>query len=395
MFPINLQKTASALVASIAPKNCICTCSHVRRKTWLNARKPQKLTAIEAVFGSTTPQTRFYSQLDSVNTDSLVKQHHQSPDVDSVRSFADFDGEIGNQFSRKNFSPSMPSHSDSLSHYVNSSKTLQTLVMFGVSLYDIQRKHPEALDFLVKLKYPDDFQSVLHWLKSHGIEPAEMGDIITKNPFILDPACSVKDFSEITEYLSSKKFTAEQISSLLVRHPQILNIDVLKLDGILGFYSKIPTNYERRKITYSAEELRNIVVRCPQLLNRSLRSVYLTIQILERSCSFTIAEIRLLLLQRPQILLMDSVKLDKLYRFYVNEMGLTNQHICRSPFILDTRIKIVRPRHLYLKHLGKDIYGEEEQGYIGLYDIVPCTDEEFCRRCQLDYNHFVDFMKTL
>merc|ERR1712136_128388 len=100
--------------------------------------------------------------------------------------------------------------------------------------------------------------------------------------------------------------------------------------------------------TYNAEELRNIIVRCPQLLNRSLRSVYLTIQILERSCSFTIAEIRLLLLQRPQILLLDSVKLDKLYRFYVNEMGLTNQHICRSPFILDTRIKIVRPRHLYL-----------------------------------------------
>ena len=69
--------------------------------------------------------------------------------------------------------------------------------MFGVSLYDIQRKHPEALDFLVKLKYPDDFQSVLHWLKSHGIEPTEMGDIITKNPFILDPACSVKVFSEM------------------------------------------------------------------------------------------------------------------------------------------------------------------------------------------------------
>ena len=64
-----------------------------------------------------------------------------------------------------------------------------------------------------------------------------------------------------TEYLSSKKFTDEQISSLLVRHPQILNIDVVKLDGILGFYSKMPTNYERRKITYSAEELRNIVVR--------------------------------------------------------------------------------------------------------------------------------------
>uniref|UniRef100_H2ZNS2 Uncharacterized protein n=1 Tax=Ciona savignyi TaxID=51511 RepID=H2ZNS2_CIOSA len=243
----------------------------------------------------------------------------------------------------------LPLQSDTLAAYVNISKVLQTLVLFGVQLHRIEKDNPAAMSFLVKLDLMKDITPKLQYLTKVGVMPGEFSQIITKNPFLLDPSKTIEDIKEVTEYLESKNFTKDQILILMVRFPQMWNMSIAKLDGMLGFYQNLPTNYETKTIRFSGPELRNLILKCPAILALPTESAYLMIKSLEMSCGFSISQIRQIVAAKPSMLFRGRTYLGNIYQFCSIEMGLTHDEMSRCPFIFDTRLERLVTRHRYLK----------------------------------------------
>ena len=198
MLLSTIRQTLPSITIALHKQLCTCTCNNIQSAAYKCCKQYQKNCLLNNA--SRRLQTHLQTQtLHSKSSPETLEIIHRHSDVDNdmYKPFDEFDVNIGKEFSNKDFSPIFPSHSNSLAHFVNSSKTLQTLIMFEVNLFEVQKKHPESLDFLIKLKYPDDFKNKLSWLKSHGIVPAEMGAIITKNPYILDPQKSIEDLNDV------------------------------------------------------------------------------------------------------------------------------------------------------------------------------------------------------
>ncbi|XP_078481286.1 transcription termination factor 3, mitochondrial-like [Ciona intestinalis] len=289
----------------------------------------------------------------------------------------------------------LPISADSFAAYANVSEVLQTLIMFGVELHKIEKHNPTAMQFYVKLDLLKDITPKLEYLTTNGILPAEFGQVITKNPFLLDPNKTIGDLEETTGYLKSKNFTQDQVSLLFVRFPQMWNMSVVKLDGMLGFYQNLPTNYETKTISFTGDQLRNMVLKCPSIVALPTESVYLMIKSMEMSCGFTIQQIRQIIAAKPSMLFRGRNNLNSIYLFCSNEMKLTHEEIARNPFLFDTRLERLVTRHRYLNELGKDIYKDTEPGYISLFDVICSTNEEFCRNCDIGtIAEFEKYMRT-
>ncbi|XP_076822289.1 transcription termination factor 3, mitochondrial-like [Clavelina lepadiformis] len=315
-------------------------------------------------------------------------------DREKIKSFVEFDKKLSQEM--ENYDPPLtPLNSRNFADFVNSSELLQTLVMFGVNLSMLQHSHPASIQFLVKLDMERDLLPKLNFLKSLGIVAKEFGTILTKNILILNPTKVVDDLKNVVSYLKSKQFSSEQIASVLVRYPQILNFEVPMLDAVLGFYQRVPTNYENRPIHYRGDEVRTIITKCPQLTGASTEAIFLQIKMLEISCGFNISQIRQLILSRPKVLLAEQKSIEMLYKLYIKEMLLTHDQLAKNAFVFDTRLKVVEPRHFYLKSMKRNIYQENQPGYLPLYDIICSTDQEFCEKCQLGPNSdYEKFLKT-
>lgn len=116
-------------------------------------------------------------------------------DQNILGEFLKFDAKLGEKLKTVDLVV-LPTKSDSFADYVGSSKTLQTLVMFGVELYKIEKQFPDSLEFLVKLDINRNVVPRLEFLKKNGLTPKEFGQAITKNPYILNPKYRIEDFEE-------------------------------------------------------------------------------------------------------------------------------------------------------------------------------------------------------
>nr|XP_039266011.1 transcription termination factor 3, mitochondrial-like [Styela clava] len=291
--------------------------------------------------------------------------------------------------------PATPDHSQSFADFANYSKSLKALITMGVELHSIERTHPKALDFLATLDLINDMKPKVEFLINLGILHEEVSRIITKNPLILDPKLDIQNMKEVVDYLSDKKFTKEEMLSLIVRCPAVLSNSVLELDSILGFYQKLATNRSERKIQFTNKELKIIIIRCPILILSNLYGVYEQVRTLELSCEFTLLQIRKLILGFPHILIKDAKQLDLLYKFYNREMGYSNEELVDFPMAFGSRIGIVMERHYFLKHLKKAQYKRDKPGYISLDDVFRGTDGIFCEKHGQDVRTFRKFIKTL
>lgn len=89
-----------------------------------------------------------------------------------------------------------PVRSNSFADFMDYSKVLRTLALLGVQLHEIEKKHPDTLNFIVALNM-SDVKPKIEFLVEYGIPYARVGHIITKCPKILDPARHVDDFEEV------------------------------------------------------------------------------------------------------------------------------------------------------------------------------------------------------
>lgn len=104
--------------------------------------------------------------------------------------------------------------------YVNKSETLQELLKLGVDLHKLE-KNVEVPPFILKLRFEDDIKPYIIFLHDLGLSVDEIGQLITKNPFIFKE--DLGDLQVRINYLKAKKFDDVMIQRILSKNPYWLS----------------------------------------------------------------------------------------------------------------------------------------------------------------------------
>ena len=83
------------------------------------------------------------------------------------------------------------------------------------------------------------------------------------------------------------------------------------------------------------------------------------------------------------------------FDFIHNEIGFSHEHILRWPTILRTRVKVLRPRHEFLKFLKRDQFDPTRENYVSPQALATTHDLEFCNSvAKVPVKFYNDFLKT-
>ena len=94
--------------------------------------------------------------------------------------------------------------------------------------------------------------------------------------------------------------------------------------------------------------------------------------------------------------LADKHKVAERYNYLCEEMEIEKHLMVAWPWILQTRIHILKQRHMFLKFLGKDQLDPKKENYVSLQALVSGEDSVFCEKiAQVTVQDFNDFLKTL
>lgn len=147
-----------------------------------------------------------------------------------------------------------------LAAYVNHSETLIKLVQLGVDLSQMD-KDPKKAKYVLKLDFDKDIKSHIQFLHDHGVASDELGNFITKNPYIFRE--DLENLQIRINYLKSKKFSSDAIAWIITRNPFFLNKSTKAIDKYLGILQK--------QFSLTGDEVRSIITRCSKLVNQDNR----------------------------------------------------------------------------------------------------------------------------
>ncbi|KAH0617551.1 hypothetical protein JD844_015927 [Phrynosoma platyrhinos] len=267
--------------------------------------------------------------------------------------------------------PPLPFESFTLQDYVDSSETLQKLVLLGVDLSKVE-KRPGAGQLLLKLDFEKDIKKILLFLKDVGVEDERLGAFLTKNPYILKE--DVENLETRVAYLISKKFSKEAIARMVSGAPYLLLFSVERLDNRLGFFQK--------ELGLNTQKTRDLVTRLPRLLTGSLEIIKENLKVYELELGFTQNEIRHIIHRIPKNLGVNKKKLTETFDYLHN--------------VFNSKLLRIKERHMFLKFLGRAQYDPKEPNYISLEKLVSLPDEVFCAEvAKVEVRDFEIFLKTL
>ncbi|KAI4871813.1 hypothetical protein NFI96_016371 [Prochilodus magdalenae] len=306
-------------------------------------------------------------------------------DVDAVRYPSPFK-EISEEDAVQITVPSdLPPAAFSLRDYVDHSETLRRLVQLGVNLKTLEQR-PNVGSMLVRLDFQADVAPRLFFLKDLGVEDSQLGQLLTKNPFILTK--SLENLQARVAYLKSKKFSSESIAAMVSKAPYLLNFSVKRLDNRLGFFQE--------QLGLSAQKTRDVVIRLPRLLCGSLEPVKENLKVCELEFGFRKNEIQHIVIRVPKVLTANKRKLTQVFDFIHNVMGVPHSLIANFPQVLNAKFLRIKERHLFLEYLGRAHYDPAHPNYVSLERLVALPDETFCSEVALTaVDDFERFQKTL
>ncbi|XP_048384816.2 transcription termination factor 3, mitochondrial [Stegostoma tigrinum] len=315
---------------------------------------------------------------------SLVKDI-QTVELDVAPPHSPFD-EISEEAAlQTETSPSFPPISFTLRDYVDQSETLTKLVLLGVDLSKLERR-PNVANMLLRLDFNRDVKERLLFLKDVGVDDHLLGAFLTRNPFILTE--DMENLQMRIQYLQSKKFSKEAISSMVSGAPYLLNFSVERLDNRLAFY--------QRELRLNVQKTRDLVTRLPKLLTGSLEPIKENLKVCRIELGFRDNEIQHMVISVPKLLLASKKKVTRTFDYLHNTMGIPHHLITKFPQVFNAKFLRIKDRHLFLEHLGRAQYDPTQPNYISLDNLVATPDEVFCVKIAkgtlLD---FEAFQKTL
>ncbi|VDI56709.1 mTERF domain-containing protein, mitochondrial [Mytilus galloprovincialis] len=271
-----------------------------------------------------------------------------------------------------------------LAPLVEESLVLSNLVMLGVSVAEIEKQG--AADMLVQLNFENDVQPLLLFLKEIGVADADLCRVITKNPFLFK--AEIADLKVRINYLRSKRFSKDNIASIVTRNSKALSLTVEQLDGQLGFYQK--------QFKLSGSEVRQSMTKCPKLITQKRFRVQAIKEDLLDILGFTQSEVKKMFLLSPNILLTHIKQLSANFDYLHNVMGLSHKDVLMWPQIFQTITDRLKRRHQFLASLGRDQYDPKKENFVSLHDLVSGTDKYFSENVAKSTIELHDnFIKTL
>lgn len=179
----------------------------------------------------------------------------------------------------------------SLAAYASKSPTLQELLKLGVSLFKISNQTSQA-EFLLTLDFEKNMKEHIYFLtKVIGIDPNLLGRFITRNPDIFRE--EIDDLQTRVNYLKSKKFKPDEITSIVERNPFWLMFTTRDIDERLGFF--------QREFRLSGNQVRELTLLSPKIITSKLNKIREFTFSIREELELTEEETRSLLLKQPRI----------------------------------------------------------------------------------------------
>lgn len=180
-----------------------------------------------------------------------------------------------------------------LAAYVQKSETLQQLVKLGVDLSQLDELR--VGQFIVNLDFKADIEPYIVYLtKDVGIAFDELGKFFTKNPMVLRE--HLDDIHTRINYLELKKFTRDEIASIVTRNAFWLNYSTRDIDGRLGFFQK--------HFGLRGNELRTVTVSYPKLITHKKIDVEEISFAMREECGFDSDQVKQLVQKCPKLWMM-------------------------------------------------------------------------------------------
>ncbi|KRY37441.1 RuvB-like 1 [Trichinella spiralis] len=236
-----------------------------------------------------------------------------------------------------------------LAPFVNDSELLRNFVEIGVDLSKLESRS-NAVDFLVKLDWKNDVQPMLRFLVLNGIPLEEIGQYLTRNPWIFQQ--NLQHLSDRIGYLKSKAFTVDAIAHIINKARYWLNFDIQTIDSRLGW---LQINF---KLT--GDEVRDVVTKEPKLITFGTGYV--------QRLQFTFGQE------------MDRSVLMKSFDYLHNVVGFSHETILSWPRCLRESSYKARARHQFLKRLKRDQFDPQRPNYVTVEAMLSGDDGEFCAR---------------
>ncbi|KRY90614.1 RuvB-like 1 [Trichinella pseudospiralis] len=247
------------------------------------------------------------------------------------------------------YKPARYFRSYTLAPFVNDSELLRNFVEIGVDLSKLESRS-NAVDFLVKLDWKKDVQPMLRFLVLNGIPLEEIGQYLTRNPWIFQQ--NLQHLTERIGYLKSKAFTVDAIAHIINKARYWLNFDIQTIDSRLGW---LQNNF---KLT--GDEVRDVVTKEPKLITFGTGYV--------QRLQFTFKEE------------MDKSVLMKSFDYLHNVVGFSHETILNWPRCLRESSYKARARHQFLKRLKRDQFDPQRPNYVTVEAMLSGDDGEFCAR---------------
>ncbi|KAJ1360138.1 hypothetical protein KIN20_019049 [Parelaphostrongylus tenuis] len=228
---------------------------------------------------------------------------------------------------------SPPVYARSLVPFVNYSFLLQTLVDIGVNLFEVEQ-NTRAGKQLLRLDLEKDVGPKLRWLLSLGFQVGDLGVYLTKNPFYL--LQDLNDMQARVNYLTSMKFSMEDVCGIIRGFRYWLNVDVKILDSRLGWV--------QRQFDLSGNEVRALIRKEPRILMFGLGPLQRLVGLLNKELEFSPKQLKRILLSDPRVFMMDAKFIKTNYDYVHRIMRLSNPTIVRHPLILRCSHSSIRNR---------------------------------------------------
>ncbi|XP_037073021.1 LOW QUALITY PROTEIN: transcription termination factor 3, mitochondrial-like [Pollicipes pollicipes] len=279
----------------------------------------------------------------------------------------------------------LPNRSHNLAPLVLASADLRRLVALGVDVSGWDRR-PGIAQFVVGLDFERQVWPCVRWLHGAGVPDDQLGPFISRNPLIFKER--LDDLQVRVNYLEAKRFSRQQVASVITRDPFWLLFSTSRIDRRLGFFAQL--------FRLEASEVRQLAAKSPGVITSRLRDIKDMRFTIKEEFGFSSAEMRLILLGKPKVWTLARSTVQERLQFLHNVMGLPHRLIAESPNVLTFRQWRVRQRHLMLNMLGRDQYDRSRPGFVSLDSLVGSTDEQFCRDvAKVPVATYNEFLKTL
>lgn len=272
-----------------------------------------------------------------------------------------------------------------LAAYANKSKVIQELIKLGVELYKVEQ-NVELCEYILKLDFNKDIAPYIRFLHDNGVNSDQLGAVISKNPAIFKE--DLENIEVRINYLKSKKFTNEMIANMITKHPKFLSNKVEEIDRKLGFL--------QQTFDLKGDQVREVASKYPQIFSVKDKHIKINQFVFLEEMGFEDYQIRNIIVAHPRYLRRETESLMQTFDYITKDMQVSKDLIYKQPEVLNYRRHKIKPRHLFLKFIGRAQYNPLLPGYVSLSKLVHGGDSEFCENVAktsvITYN---EFLKTL